>query len=101
MLDAYEAVQDPDWLRHAEAVMRFALDHFWDSKGGGFFDLESTAGPGASVLAVKRKPVEDSPSPSANGIAGLGLQRLHLHKWDDECRPCHDILVRALVEPLE
>ncbi|TLZ66024.1 MAG: thioredoxin domain-containing protein [Methanobacteriota archaeon] len=96
LLDAFETTQDPDWLEEAETVMRFALDHFWDAKGGGFFDVSASDGAGAnSILALKRKPVEDSPSPSANGMAGLVLQRLHHLTGNDEYRLHHDELIRA------
>jgi len=95
MLDAFEAGGDADWLQNAEAVMRLSLQHFWDPKGGGFFDLKATPGPGASVLAVKRKPVEDSPSPSANGVAAVVLQKLHHLTGNDDYRLRHDELIRA------
>ncbi|TLZ61456.1 MAG: thioredoxin domain-containing protein [Methanobacteriota archaeon] len=96
LLDAYEATQDPEWLGQAETVTRFAIDHFWDAKGGGFFDLTHDAGgSAASVLALKRKPVEDSPSPSSNGIAGVVLQRLHHFTGKEDYRARHDDLVRA------
>jgi uncharacterized protein YyaL (SSP411 family) len=96
LLDAFEVTQDSEWLEQAETVMRFALDHFWDAKGGGFYDVNSSEGAGAhSILALKRKPVEDSPSPSANGIAGLALQRLQHLTGNDEYRLHHDALIRA------
>ncbi len=96
LLDAYEATQDPEWLEQAETVTRFALDHFWDARGGGFFDVTSSDGAGGSpILSLKRKPVEDSPSPSANGVAGLVLQRLHHLTGNDDYRLHHDELIRA------
>jgi len=96
LLDAYETTQDPEWLGQAETVMRFAIDHFWDPKGSGFFDLKHDAGgTAASVLELKRKPVEDSPSPSSNGVAGVVLQRLHHLTGNDDYRVRHDELVRA------
>jgi uncharacterized protein YyaL (SSP411 family) len=97
MLDAHEATGEREWLRRAEAVMRSALDRFWDPKGGGFFDLAEDGGPGPMppALAARRKPIEDSPSPSANGVAGLVLQRLHHLTGNDEYRLHHDELVRA------
>lgn len=77
--------------------MRSALDRFWDPKAGGFFDLaqEGASGPMPPALAARRKPIEDSPSPSANGVAGLVLQRLHHLTGNDEYRLHHGELVRA------
>ena len=95
MVEAYEADGDAEWRQNAEEVMHFALEHFWDSTGGGFFDVKPTTGPGASVLAVKRKPAEDSPSPSANGVAAVVLQKLHHLTGNDEYRVRHDELIRA------
>ena len=103
MLDAHEATGDAVWLNRTEDVMRFALDHFWDSKGGGFFDLAEDAGGGsmASALALKRKPIEDSPSPSSNGVAGAVLQKLHHLTGNDEYRLHGDELVRAFAGEAE
>ena len=97
MLDALEVTGDATWLRRAEDVMRFALAHFWDEKDGGFFDLHDTSEsrPLAFLMAIKRKPIEDSPSPSSNGVAALVLQRLHHLTGNDEYRLRHDRLIRA------
>jgi len=97
MLDAQEATGDPRWLERAEEVTRFALAHFWDERGGGFFDLMDTRDARAipAPLSLRRKPVEDSPSPSSNGVAGMVLQRLHHLTGNDEYRLRADHLIRA------
>jgi len=97
MLDAQEVTGDAKWLQRAEELMRFALAHFWDERDGGFFDLMDTREPGAmpAALSLKRKPVEDSPSPSSNGVAGVVLQKLHHLTGNDEYRLRADQLVRA------
>src|SRR2546428_10228655 len=96
MLEAFEADGDPDWRENAVDVMRVALERFWDPKGGGFYDLaKGSVQDAASVLALKRKPVEDSPSPSSNGVAaGVLLKPPHLPGNDQNpARP--EKLIRA------
>ena len=74
-LDAYEAEGETRWLERAVAVMRHALAHHWDDAAGGFFDIAGDAA-GTAYLATRAKPVQDSPTPSANGVAALVLARL-------------------------
>ena len=47
----------------------------WDEDKGGFFDVARDRS-GAAYLATPAKPVQDSPTPSANGVAALVLARL-------------------------
>ncbi len=97
MLDAFQVTGEREWLRRAETVMGYALHRFWDEKGGGFFDLAEGAsqGPVPSVLPAKRKPIEDSPSPSSNGVAGVILLRLYHLTGNDDYRLHHDAIVRG------
>src|SRR2546422_4961686 len=96
MLEAFEADGDPDWRGKAGGVMRGALERFLGPQGGGFFDLaKDSVRDAASVLALKRKPVEDSPSPSSNGVAAGVLQKLHHLTGDDAYRARHYELIRA------
>ncbi|MBI1967725.1 MAG: thioredoxin domain-containing protein [Gemmatimonadetes bacterium] len=76
-LDAYEATGEARWRERAVAVMRWCAGAHWDDAagGGGFFDLARDRG-GAAYLATRAKPVQDSPTPSANGVAALVLARL-------------------------
>jgi uncharacterized protein YyaL (SSP411 family) len=41
LLDAYEATLDREYFLAAELATVRALDHNWDSEGGGFFDLRA------------------------------------------------------------
>lgn len=76
LLDAYEATLDHRWFEAAERAMVFALEHFRDREGGGFFDRGDFAAP-LGGLDVRRKPLQDSPTPAANAIAAIVLNRLH------------------------
>lgn len=76
LLDAYEATLDRRWFDAAERAMVFALEHFCDKEGGGFFDRADFAAP-LGGLDVRRKPLQDSPTPAANAVAAIVLNRLH------------------------
>jgi uncharacterized protein len=78
-LDAYEATGVETWRERAGAVMTYcAAAHWaphWDDPAGGYFDL-AQGRPGMAYLAARAKPVQDSPTPSPNGVAALVLARL-------------------------
>jgi uncharacterized protein YyaL (SSP411 family) len=76
LLDAYEATLDRRYLDTAQRAMRLAVEHFGDPEGGGFFDRAKNAPP-MGGLEVRRKPIQDSPTPAANSIAAIVLDRLH------------------------
>lgn len=76
LLDAYEATLDPHWIEHAERAMQITLSKYFDLQGGGFFDRSSDAPP-LGGLEVRRKPFQDSPTPSANAAAAIALDRLY------------------------
>jgi uncharacterized protein len=72
-LDAFEATGVDVWLDRAARVMAHCRRVHWDETAGGYFD-----GPrdGLAYLATPAKPVQDSPTPSPNGVAALVLARL-------------------------
>jgi uncharacterized protein YyaL (SSP411 family) len=74
-LDAYEATGAAAWLERATDIMTYCAGAHWDDAAGGYFDLAG-AGTGAAYLATRGKPVQDAPTPSANGVAALVLARL-------------------------
>ncbi len=74
-LDAYEATGDDTWLTRAIAVMHYCGRAHWDDATGGFFDVARDRS-GAAYLTTPAKPVQDSPTPSANGVGALVLARL-------------------------
>ena len=76
LLDAYEATLDQNYFAAAELAMVRALDQHWDPDGGGFFDRANDAPP-MGGLDVRRKPFQDSPTPSGNAIAAMALDRLY------------------------
>jgi uncharacterized protein YyaL (SSP411 family) len=85
LLDAYEATLD---LRYFDAARRGAdyfIAHYGDPVAGGFFDRSSSAAPLAG-LDVRRKPLQDSPTPAANSAAAIVLDRLYEYSGDARYR---------------
>ena len=76
LLDAYEATLDARYFAAAERAMKFAIEKFGDPEAGGFFDRASDAPP-MGGLDVRRKPLQDSPTPGTNSAAAIVLERLY------------------------
>ena len=86
-LDAYEATGNARWLDRATGLM----EHVWReyrSEGGGLTDTAVNL-KGEGFLDQKLTPVQDAPTPSPNGVAGIVLARLGEHtgdpKWRERC----------------
>ncbi|MGD2136069.1 MAG: thioredoxin domain-containing protein [Gemmatimonadales bacterium] len=76
-LDAFEVTGRAVWLGRAERLM----EHVWDAyrhENYGLLDRERDRG-GEGLLAQEIVPVQDSPTPSPNGMAGIVLARLAEH----------------------
>lgn len=87
LLDAYEATLDAKYFQAARRTMDITIDKYGDASGGAFFDRASDA-PAMGGLEVRRKPFQDSPTPSANSVAAMALTRMHAftddpkyHEW--------------------
>ena len=82
-LDAYEATADLSYFRFAHAITDAMIARFYDATSGGFFDSEPAAdGKSLGVLATRRKPLQDSPTPAGNPMAAIALMRLHHYTGD-------------------
>jgi hypothetical protein len=63
------------------------IARFFDATSGGFFDSEpSSDGISLGVLATRRKPLQDSPTPDGNPMAAMALTRLHHYTGDPTYR---------------
>jgi len=82
LLDAYESTLDPRYFTAAEKTMDLAIARYGDAEAGGFFDRPSDAAP-MGGLDVRRKPFQDSPTPSANSVAAIALVRVHAFTGND------------------
>jgi uncharacterized protein YyaL (SSP411 family) len=85
LLDAYETTLDPRYFTAAQKTIDLAIARYGDADGGGFFDRPSDAAP-MGGLDVRRKPFQDSPTPSANSVAAIALIRMHAFTGDDRYR---------------
>jgi uncharacterized protein len=82
LLDAWETTLDARYFRAAVRAMDITLEKYGDPAGG-FFDRASDAAP-LGGLELRRKPMQDSPVPSANSVAAMVLVRLQ--DWTGESR---------------
>jgi uncharacterized protein YyaL (SSP411 family) len=74
-LDAFEATGNAAWLDWATALMERVFREYRDDSAGGLFDRAPEHG-GEGLLQSRLRPVEDAPTPSANGVAALVCGRL-------------------------
>ncbi|MFZ0663160.1 MAG: thioredoxin domain-containing protein [Acidobacteriaceae bacterium] len=75
LLDGWEATGARRYYDAAIEVGEAMLVRFYDTTDGGFFDTERVEG-ALGVLAARRKPLQDSPTPAGNPTAALALLRL-------------------------
>jgi uncharacterized protein YyaL (SSP411 family) len=94
-LDAYEATGTSLWLDRAKAVVNYCVASHWDESAGGFFDLAASGDGRTAYLGTRAKPVQDAPTPSANGVAALVLARLWALTDEREWRTRLDRLLSA------
>jgi uncharacterized protein YyaL (SSP411 family) len=81
LLDAFEATLERRYFEAATRAMDLTLDLYGDAEGGAFFDRSRLAAP-MGGLEVRRKPFQDSPTPSGNSCAAAVLARLHAYTGD-------------------
>jgi len=74
-LDAHEATGDPRWLTWAELLLDRVWEDYLDRERGGLWDQARDQG-GLGLLPTRLKPIQDTPTPSANGTAAMVLARL-------------------------
>jgi uncharacterized protein YyaL (SSP411 family) len=93
-IDAWETTGDATWLDWSVAIMDRVWRDYLDGERGGLFDtVPSAEKPG--LLPLPSKPVQDAPTPSPNGVAGLVLARLYEHTMDEKWRERRDALINA------
>ena len=77
-LDAWEMTGELRFYTVATELMDSALERFYDTAGGAFFDTEKPAHGERRLgaLVARRKPLQDSPTPAGNPMAAMLLMRL-------------------------
>lgn len=73
LLSIYEITQERRYLELSMEITNKALELFWDSAGWGFYD---SAVEGQGLLKLRLKNLQDTPTQSVNGSAGLLLLTL-------------------------
>ncbi|MCL4540675.1 MAG: thioredoxin domain-containing protein [Bacteroidetes bacterium] len=76
LLDLFDVMRSDSHIAAAEKIAGVLLDEFEDKDGGGFFD-RSADDKGEGYLSSKRKPVDDTPTPSGNSCAAVFFDRLY------------------------
>ena len=94
LLDAYEATLDKKYFEASRRATDFTIAEYFDAEGGGFFDRASGAPP-MGGLELRRKPLQDSPTPGANSSAAILLDRLHGYSGDARYRACAEATLEA------
>jgi uncharacterized protein YyaL (SSP411 family) len=74
-LDAWEVTGEMEYFVVAKEIGDAMLARFYDAAGGGFFDTEKDEN-AIGALRARRKPLQDSPTPSGNAVAAAVLLRL-------------------------
>jgi len=81
-LDAYEGTTDLSYFKFAHSIADAMVSHFFDETSGGFFDNDRGQGKTQGVLATRRKPLQDTPTPAGNPMAAIALTRLYHYTGD-------------------
>lgn len=90
-LDAWETTAHMHYYQQAESIAEAMVARFYDATNGGFFDTaqNSFAAQPLGVLAARRKPLQDSPTPAGNSLAAMLLIRI------SEISDCNDLREKA------
>jgi len=94
-LDAYEITGDHSWQEWSGRLMERVWRDYWDAAGGGLFDTARNRTAELGLLPARAKPVQDTPTPSPNGVAGIVCGRLHDLTGDSRWRERGEALVNA------
>ena len=80
LLTLYEATFEPTWFTAARDLAGVMIRNFGDRQHGGFFSTSADH----ETLVTRRKDLEDTPIPSGQASAALGLLRLAALTGDAE-----------------
>jgi len=94
-LDAAEVTGDVSWLEWAERLMERVWKDYWDGDAGGLFDTARGRDAEPGLLPARAKPIQDTPTPSPNGVAGIVCARLHELTGEPRWRQRGEALIRA------
>lgn len=75
LLDLFDAMRNDDHLAAAERIGQVLLEEYEDKESHGFFD-RPVGRKGDGLLASRKKPIDDTPTPSGNSGAAILFDRL-------------------------
>jgi uncharacterized protein YyaL (SSP411 family) len=78
LLDAFEATLERRYFDAAERTVALIIEKYADNETGGFFDRSADAPP-MGGLDVRRKPLQDTPTPAGNPAVVIVLDRLYAY----------------------
>jgi uncharacterized protein YyaL (SSP411 family) len=78
LLDAFEATLERRYFDAAERTARLVVEKYADPDSGEFFD-RSVDAPPMGGLDVRRKPLQDAPTPAGNPVTAMVLDRLYAY----------------------
>jgi uncharacterized protein len=99
LLDAWETRLDRRYFEIAERAAKLVIERFGDPHGGGFFDRAKDAAP-MGGLDVRRKPLQDSPTPGANSVAAIVLDRLYALTGERSYREWAEKTLETFIGPV-
>jgi len=85
-LDAYEITGDFVYFKFARQIADKMVELFYDETRGGFFDTAKDEEGLLGALSARRKPFQDSPTPSGNSAAAIALLRVYGYTNDESYR---------------
>jgi uncharacterized protein len=94
-LDAYETTGAREWMEWAERLLERVWSDYWDGTAGGLFDTAPGQRDQIGLLPARAKPIQDTPTPSPNGVAGIVACRLYELTTDSRWRDRAVALVNA------
>jgi uncharacterized protein YyaL (SSP411 family) len=74
-LDAWESTADLGYYSHAEDIATQLIRRFYDTTTPSFYDAEPQP-EALGALSIRRKPLQDAPTPAGNPSAASALLRL-------------------------
>ena len=102
-LDAYEVTGAISYFNFAQRIADQMIARFADAKSGGFFDTEASLEEKLQlgVLATRRKPFQDAPTPAGNPSAAIALLRLHAYTNDAKYRELAELTLAVFAGAAE
>ncbi|HEU4682755.1 MAG TPA: hypothetical protein VFS51_13535, partial [Gemmatimonadales bacterium] len=94
-VDAYETTGEREWLEWSERLMDRVWGAYWDAESGGLFDTARDRAGESGLLPTRAKPVQDTPTPAPNGVAGIVAARLHELTGNDNWKERGNQLLRV------